>query len=66
MVKFYVRRILVEKKMTIDEVPMRWREAVRKELGEVEVQFLYIIGRKPIKENGYGRKIQSGTVDDVG
>ena len=27
MVKFYVRRILVEKKMTIDEVPARWREA---------------------------------------
>ena len=25
MVKFYVRRILVDKKMTIDEVPMRWR-----------------------------------------
>ena len=66
MVKFYVRRILVEKKMTIDEVPARWREAVRKELEAVEEQFHCIIGRKPIKENGYGRKIQSGTVDDVG
>lgn len=39
MVKFYVRRILVEKKMTIDEVPARWREAVRKELEVVEEQF---------------------------
>ena len=28
MVKFYVRRILVDKKMTIDEVPMRWRAKV--------------------------------------
>ena len=36
MVKFYVRRILVDKKMTIDEVPMRWSEAVRKELEAVE------------------------------
>ena len=31
MVKFYVRRILVDKKMTIHEVPMRWREQVRSE-----------------------------------
>ena len=36
MVKFYVRRILVDKKMTIDDVPMRWRETVRKELEAVE------------------------------
>ena len=36
MVKFYVRRILVEKKMTIDEVPARWCDAVRKELEAVE------------------------------
>ena len=36
MVKFYVRRIIVEKKMTIDEVPARWRDAVRKELEAVE------------------------------
>lgn len=36
MVKFYVRRILVDKKMTIDEVPMRWHEAVRKEIEAVE------------------------------
>ena len=36
LIKFYLRRILVEKKMTIDEVPMRWREAVRKELEAVE------------------------------
>ena len=66
MVKFYVRRILVDKKMTIDEVPMRWREAVRKELEAVEEQFPCIKGRKTIKENGYGRKIQSGNVDEVG
>ena len=32
MVKFYVRRILVEKKMTIDEVPKKWRDEVKKEI----------------------------------
>ena len=32
MVKFYVRRILVDKKMTIDEVPMRWRTKVQEEI----------------------------------
>ena len=32
MVKFYVRRILVDKKMTIDEVPMRWRAKVQEEI----------------------------------
>ena len=32
MVKFYVRRILVEQKMTIDEVPMRWRAKVQDEI----------------------------------
>lgn len=32
MVKFYVRRILVDKKMTIDDVPERWREQVRAEI----------------------------------
>nr|DAF84447.1 MAG TPA: hypothetical protein [Caudoviricetes sp.] len=32
MVKFYVRRILVDKKMTIDDVPERWREKVRVEI----------------------------------
>ena len=32
MVKFYVRRILVDKKMTIDEVPERWSEQVRAEI----------------------------------
>lgn len=36
MVKFYVRRILVDKKMTIDEVPMRWREQVRVEIEKAE------------------------------
>ena len=32
MVKFYVRRIIVDKKMAIDEVPMRWREKVQEEI----------------------------------
>ncbi len=32
MVKFYVRRILVDKKMTLDEVPARWRAKVRSEI----------------------------------
>lgn len=36
MVKFYVRRILIDKKMTIDEVPMRWREQVRAEIEKAE------------------------------
>lgn len=32
MVKFYVRRILVDKKMTIDDVPERWRAKVQEEI----------------------------------
>lgn len=32
MVKFYVRRIMIDKKMTIDEVPMRWRAKVQEEI----------------------------------
>ena len=36
MVKFYVRRILVDKKMTIDDVPERWREQVRVEIEKAE------------------------------
>lgn len=36
MVKFYVRRILVDKKMTIDDVPERWREQVRLEIEKAE------------------------------
>jgi len=36
MVKFYVRRILIDKKMTIDEVPERWREQVRAEIKKAE------------------------------
>lgn len=32
MVKFYVRRILVDKKMTIEDVPERWREQVREKI----------------------------------
>ena len=34
MVKFYVRRILIDKKMTIDEVPMRWRAKEQEEIEE--------------------------------
>lgn len=33
MVKIYVRKIKAGE-MTIDEVPQRWREAVREALGE--------------------------------
>lgn len=36
MVKFYVRRILADKKMTIDDVPERWREKVRAEIEKAE------------------------------
>lgn len=36
MVKFYVRRILVDNKMTIDDVPERWREKVRAEIEKAE------------------------------
>lgn len=32
MVKFYVRRILIDKKMTIDDVPERWRAKVQEEI----------------------------------
>lgn len=34
MIKFYVRRITVEKKMKLDEVPEMWRDAVREKLAE--------------------------------
>ena len=36
MVKFYVRRITVDKKMMIDDVPERWREQVRAEIEKAE------------------------------
>jgi len=36
MVKFYVRRIMIDKKMTIDEVPEKWREKVRAEIEKAE------------------------------
>lgn len=36
MVKFYVRRITIDKKMTIEDVPERWREQVRKTIEEAE------------------------------
>ena len=32
LIKFYVRRITVDKKMTIDEVQMRWRATVQEEI----------------------------------
>ncbi len=32
LIKFYVRRITTDKKMTIDEVPMRWRAKVQEEI----------------------------------
>lgn len=35
MVKFYVDRIRAGK-MTLEQVPVRWREAVREALGEDE------------------------------
>lgn len=32
LIKFYVRRITVDKKMTIDDVPERWRAKVQEEI----------------------------------
>lgn len=32
LIKFYVRRITIDKKMTIDDVPERWSEQVRAEI----------------------------------
>lgn len=32
LIKFFVRRITIDKKMTIDEVPMRWRAKVQEEI----------------------------------
>lgn len=32
LIKFFARRITVDKKMTIDDVPERWREQVRAEI----------------------------------
>lgn len=32
LIKFYVRRITIDKKMAIDDVPERWREQVRAEI----------------------------------
>lgn len=32
MVKFYVRRITIDKKMTIEDVPERWRSQVQEEI----------------------------------
>lgn len=36
LVKFYVRRIMLDKKMTLDEGPEKWREEVRKAIKETE------------------------------
>nr|DAJ75968.1 MAG TPA: hypothetical protein [Caudoviricetes sp.] len=36
LIKFYVRRITVDKKMAIDDVPERWREQVRVEIEKAE------------------------------
>lgn len=36
LIKFYVRRITVDKKMMIDDVPERWREQVRAEIEKAE------------------------------
>ena len=36
LVKFYMRRIMVDKKMTLDEVPEKWREEVRKAMEAAE------------------------------
>lgn len=35
LIKFYVRRITVDKKMTIDDAPERWREQVREKIEKV-------------------------------
>ena len=32
LIKFYVRRIVVDKKMTIKNVPEKWRDEVEKEI----------------------------------
>lgn len=37
MVKFYVRQIKAGK-MTLEEVPLRWREAVREALEDEDVE----------------------------
>ena len=36
LIKFYVRRITIDKKMAIDDVPERWREQVRAEIEKAE------------------------------
>ena len=30
LIKFYVRRIVIDKKMTIKDVPEKWRDEVKK------------------------------------
>lgn len=36
MVKLYVKKILA-REMTLEEVPMRWREAVKAELKKIKI-----------------------------
>ena len=32
LIKFYVRRIVVDKKIKLDDVPEKWRDEVEKEI----------------------------------
>lgn len=32
LIKFYVRRIMVDKKLKLDDVPEKWRNQVEKEI----------------------------------
>lgn len=32
LIKFYVRRIMVDKKLKLDDVPEKWRDQVEKEI----------------------------------
>lgn len=37
LIKFYVRRITVDKKMVIEDVPERWRDEAKKEIEKIIV-----------------------------
>ena len=32
LIKFYVRRIIVDKKLKLEDVPEKWRDEVKKEI----------------------------------
>lgn len=32
LIKFYIRRIMVDKKLKLDDVPEKWRDEVKKEI----------------------------------